>query len=111
MRGGQTTVDDIYQHDKARQAWQEDALTVGEWRCMLDAFSAEDYEDLVFTVMDKLQMDFSRKSFVHSNRSEKVKPVLMQCIMEMVARYLELYKTCMRGKVCSNYLNIIILKL
>ena len=64
---------------------------------MLDDLSAEDYEDLVSTVMDKLQCGLhlercaSRKSFVLSICSEKVKPFLVQYIMEMVARYLEMY--------------------
>ena len=36
--------------------------------------------------------------FVLAICSEKVQPSLMQCIMEMIARYLEIYKACMRGK-------------
>ena len=56
---------------------------------MLDGLSAEDYEDLVSTVVDKLQSGLhleryvNRKSFVLSICSEKVKPVLVQCIIEM----------------------------
>ena len=33
------------------------------------------------------------------NYSKTVKPSLVQCIMEMIARYLEIYKACRRGKI------------
>ena len=38
--------------------------------------------------------------FVLSICFQRVKPVLVQFIMEMVPRYLEVHKVCMRGKVC-----------
>ena len=75
---------------------------------MLEDFQARDYEDVVTTAMERLQGDRhlerseDRQAFVASICSETVRPVLVQCMMEMVARYLELLKACMRGKKYAN---------
>ena len=79
-------------------------FTMGERKRMLDDFDARDYEDLVAKAVEEIQRSIhlkrygSRKKFVLSICSKTVKPSLVQCIMEMIARYLEIYKACMRGK-------------
>ena len=76
---------------------------------MLEDLQARDYEDVVTTAMERLQGDRhldrseDRKAFVASICSETVRPVLVQCMMEMVARYLELLKACMRGKKFAKF--------
>ena len=76
-------------------------FTVGERKRMLDA---RDYKDIVTKVTTEIQRGVhleiysSRQEFVLSICSETVKPTLVQFIMEMVGRYLKIYKACMRGK-------------
>ena len=76
---------------------------------MLEDLDAKSYEDLVVAVTEKVQGGLhlerydSRRQFVLSICSERVKPALVQCIMEMVARYLEIYKACMKGKKYARF--------
>lgn len=76
---------------------------------MLEVLDTKSYEDLVDAVIDKLQSGLhlerydGRRQFVLSICSERVKPALVQCIMEMVARYLEIYKACMKGKTYARF--------
>ena len=64
----------------------------------------KDYADVVETAITKMQSGLhldlfpSRKKFVTIVCNEKVKPVLTQCIMEMVSQYIETYRRCMTGK-------------
>lgn len=89
---------------KSRKLRKPISFTVSERKCMLVNLDAKDYKDLVLTVIKKLQgwlhlkRSDSRRQFVLSICNEQVKPTLVQCIMEMVARYLEMYKACMKGK-------------
>ena len=79
------------------------SFTVKDRKAMLEDFQARDYEDVVTTAMERLQGDRhlerseDMQAFVASICGETVRPVLVQCMMEMVACYLELLKTCMRG--------------
>ena len=79
-------------------------FTVGERKRMLDDLDARDYEDLVAKVIEEIQKGVhlerydSRQEFILSICSKRVKPSLVQCIMEVIARYLEIYKACMKGK-------------
>lgn len=84
-------------------------FTVGERRHMLEELDVESYEDLVDSVIEKLRSGLhlerydGRRQFVLSICSERVRPALVQCIMEMVARYLEIYKACMKGKKYARF--------
>ena len=85
------------------------SFTVKDRKAMLEDFQARDYDDVVTTAMERLLGDRhldryeDRQAFVASICSETVKPVLVQCMMEMVARYLELLKACMRGKKYAKF--------
>ena len=85
------------------------SFMVKDRKAMLKDFQARDYEDVVTTAMERLQSDRNlersedRQAFVASICSETVRPVLVQCMMEMVARYLELLKACMRGKKYAKF--------
>ena len=64
---------------------------------------------LELTVIEKLQGGLhskrsdSRRQFVFLICSKQVKPTLVQCIIEIVARYLEIYKACMKGKKYARF--------
>ena len=79
-------------------------FTVVERERILDDLDARDYENLVAKVVEEIQRGVhlerygNRKEFVLSICSKTVKPSLVQCIMEMIARYLEICKACMRGE-------------
>ena len=86
------------------------SFTAKDRKAMLEDLQARDYEDgSVTTAMRRLQGDRhlsrseDRKAFVASICSETVRSVLVQCMMEMVARYLELLKAWMRGKKFAKF--------
>ena len=55
-----------------------------------------DYADVVGSAIAKLQRGVHLKLYPAS--SEKVKPTLTQCAMEMVSLYIDMYRSCMIGK-------------
>ena len=63
-----------------------------------------DYADVVDSAIAKLQRGVhlklypARSQFVETVCSEKVKPTLTQCAMEMVSLYIDMYRSCMIGK-------------
>ena len=63
-----------------------------------------DYADVVDSAIAMIQRGVhlklypARSQFVDTVCSEKVKPTLTQCTMEMVSLYIDMYRSCMIGK-------------
>ena len=89
---------------KAKTGRKKTTFKVKERHELLVILEGNDYDDLVDTTIERLQTGThlkrypERSAFVSVICNDPIRPSLVQCIMEMVAGYLEMYRENMKGK-------------